>query len=30
MKIMGKEYKGSLICWVLGCPITYAIVKQDF
>ncbi len=27
MKIMEKKYRGSLICRVLGHPITYAIVR---
>jgi DNA-binding transcriptional regulator GbsR (MarR family) len=27
MKIIEKKYRGSIICRVLGYPITYAIVK---
>jgi len=28
MKIMEKKYRGSLICRVMGYPITYAIVRM--
>jgi DNA-binding transcriptional regulator GbsR (MarR family) len=28
MKIIEKKYRGSVVCRVLGYPITYAIVKE--
>ena len=28
MKIVEKKYRGSVICRVLGYPISYAIVKM--
>lgn len=30
MKILEKKYRGSIICRILGYPITYAIVKLLF
>lgn len=28
MKVVEKKYRGSLLCRILGYPITYAIVKM--
>ena len=28
MKIVEKKYRGSVICRVLGYPVSYAIVKM--